>query len=84
MLQAQDHTFQEGVQAVRAISWPPTNSNTTPPPPSEVVHIETHQDDVSGREVILWSDILDSFKNAINVRHSTKILQYLKGSDFRP
>ncbi|KAF9094384.1 hypothetical protein BGX23_002176 [Mortierella sp. AD031] len=72
MLQAD--TPQESVQALRAIDQTGT--------PSEVIHIETHLD-VSGKEVVLWDDILVAFENAINVRHQTKVVQYLKGPDLR-
>ncbi|KAF9908257.1 hypothetical protein EC991_010097 [Linnemannia zychae] len=42
-----------------------------------VVHIDI-QVDPSGKEIVLWDDILVAFKSAVNVRHNTRVLPFLK------
>ncbi|KAK3833217.1 MAG: hypothetical protein J3R72DRAFT_424989 [Linnemannia gamsii] len=75
---------QERVQAVRPITKY-TLSNSSGPTATGlegVVYVACHLD-ASGKEVILWEDILMAFKDALHVRHNLKILPFLKGSDLR-
>ncbi|KAF9900831.1 hypothetical protein EC991_006864 [Linnemannia zychae] len=78
---------QEHLQAVR-----PVNKSTLTNPAgiiatpgaglAGVVYVACHLD-ASGKEVVLWEDILMAFKDALHVRHDLKILPFLKGSDLR-
>jgi hypothetical protein len=78
---------QERVQAVRPVSKHTlVNSSGTAAAPGAglagVVYVACHLD-ASGKEVVLWEDILMAFKDALHVRHDLKILPFLKGSDLR-
>ncbi|KAF9908258.1 hypothetical protein EC991_010098 [Linnemannia zychae] len=42
-----------------------------------VVHIDIHLDP-SGKEIVLWDDILVAFKSAVHVRHNTRVLSFLR------
>lgn len=63
----------ERVQAVRPIH--PNSSK------SEIVHFDIHQDS-TGKDIVLWSDILTAFKGAISVRNNTKAVLFLKDDQF--
>ncbi|KAF9094387.1 hypothetical protein BGX23_002179 [Mortierella sp. AD031] len=72
---------QERVQALRPVYKTGTLA-TSQQSQSEIVHVDV-QLDPSGREIILWEDILVAFKEATNVRHKTRILPFLKDASFR-
>ncbi|KAF9092798.1 hypothetical protein BGX23_003911 [Mortierella sp. AD031] len=75
--------YQERVQAVRPVynTNSPTTHTTTAPSESGIVHITVHLDS-SGKEVFFWGDILVVFKNAVNIRHRTRVLPFMRGPDF--
>ncbi|KAF9932109.1 Protein sel-1 1 [Linnemannia zychae] len=51
---------------------------------SRVLHIRCHSDPASGKDILLWDDILAAFKgNVIHVLSGTVIVPFLKGSDFK-
>jgi hypothetical protein len=73
---------QENVQALRSVdkSIPP---NSVPcVTPDEIYHVDTHPDPDTQKEIVLWDDILQAFNNAVQVRHKTKVVPFLKGKDF--
>lgn len=73
---------QERLQPIRPIyKLYPTTTPTTPSN-SEIVHIVVQLDSES-KEIALWEDIVHAFKNAINVRHGTMILPFLKDKDLK-
>ncbi|KAF9091310.1 hypothetical protein BGX23_005278 [Mortierella sp. AD031] len=48
---------------------------------SDIVHVDIHPD-ATGRDIILWEDILIAFKNATHIRHESRVVRFLKDSDF--
>ncbi|KAF9137794.1 hypothetical protein BGX30_009883 [Mortierella sp. GBA39] len=62
---------QQGVQAIHL------------PSRNKTVHIATHFDSSSGNEIILWSDVLVVFRDALYLQDGTKVIPFLKGNDFR-
>lgn len=79
---SQEDTSQKKVQALRSINkYPPPNS--APISPSEIIHIETTFDPDTQKEVVLWDEILQAFDNAVQVRHKTKVIPFLKGKDLK-
>ncbi|KAF9120578.1 hypothetical protein BGW39_011258 [Mortierella sp. 14UC] len=50
---------------------------------TEVIHVACHPDSATGKDIVLWDDILVPFKNAAYVRSGTKVLPFLKGADFK-
>ncbi|KAG9073355.1 hypothetical protein KI688_001147 [Linnemannia hyalina] len=71
------------LQAVRAVS----KDNLDAPPssaPGAIVHLETYEDPNTKKPFILWGDIEQAFENVIHVRFKSRIVPYLKGSDFMP
>ncbi|KAF9919023.1 hypothetical protein FBU30_011185 [Linnemannia zychae] len=67
------------VQAVRPI-YKNSSSPTTAVPVSYIV---VHHDDSSNRNIVLWDDVLQAFKDALHIRHGAVIIPFLKGSDFK-
>ncbi|KAF9900301.1 hypothetical protein EC991_007643 [Linnemannia zychae] len=65
------------VQAVRRID---ENANS-----SNIIHLVCHSDPSSGKDIILWEDIITAFKtnDVIHVRSGTVVLPFLKGADFK-
>ncbi|KAK3824262.1 MAG: hypothetical protein J3R72DRAFT_528789 [Linnemannia gamsii] len=70
------------VQAVRRVyeHEHPTNSTSSS---TEIIYIAYQPDSSSGRDIILWDDILDVFSNALYVRSGAVALPFLKGPDFK-
>lgn len=65
-----------------------TNNGTpgSPPQPSsaspETVHVDIHMDP-SGKDIVLWEDVLVAFKDAVNIRYGTRVVPFLKDASFR-
>ncbi|KAG0371760.1 hypothetical protein BGX24_001233 [Mortierella sp. AD032] len=81
-----ESTSEEYTQAVRVCEQGQTTSNNDNNniPSTEVFHIACHSDSTSsGKVIILWDDILAAFSNVVHVRSGTRILPFLKGSDFK-
>ncbi|KAF9087262.1 hypothetical protein BGX29_000914, partial [Mortierella sp. GBA35] len=70
---------QEPVQAVRPVH----KNNLNPTTPAAVAHVAIHIDTSSGKSIVLWDDVLQAFKDALYVRHGTRILSFIKGTDFK-
>ncbi|KAF9128611.1 hypothetical protein BGW39_004907 [Mortierella sp. 14UC] len=64
-------TPRQGVQAIRLASKDKT------------VHIATHFDAASGSEIVLWTDVLVVFRGALYLQQETRVIPFLKGSDFK-
>ena len=63
---------RQGVQAVRA---GPIGLNN-------IYHITTHFDTSSGKNIVLWGDILVVYRNALFIQHDSRVLPFLKWKDF--
>ncbi|KAG0275035.1 hypothetical protein BGZ95_009249 [Linnemannia exigua] len=51
---------------------------------SNIIHLVCHPDpSVSGKDIVLWDDILAVFQNALYVRSGTIALPFLKGPNFK-
>ncbi|KAG0279091.1 hypothetical protein BGZ95_002277 [Linnemannia exigua] len=70
-----------GLQAARQASEKDSLAEETAA--SRVSHLPYHADSSSGKDVILWADILKVFNNAIYARSGTVILPFLKGPNFK-
>ncbi|KAK5809852.1 hypothetical protein F5H01DRAFT_347678 [Linnemannia elongata] len=70
---------EEPLQTVRPVH----KNNLFPTIHAPVAHIVINTDPYNGKKIILWEDILQAFKDASHPRHGTKILPFLKGSDFK-
>ncbi|KAG0061151.1 hypothetical protein BGZ90_003699 [Linnemannia elongata] len=81
MLQGEDEP-QEPLQAIRAINKSHPPNLVTPASPDEIFHIEIRVDPKTQKEVVLWDDIVLAFEHAVQVRHKSKVVPFLKGSDF--
>lgn len=80
----EDSTTNEHTQPVRRVyENEELDSNTAITSLSKVFRIACHFDGVSGKNIVLWDDILASFKDAIHIRSGDNILPFLKGRDFR-
>ncbi|KAF9904924.1 hypothetical protein EC991_002224 [Linnemannia zychae] len=70
------------MQAVRRI-----NENGNPPSElalSAIIHVACHSDPSSGKDIVLWDDILAAFKaDVIHIRSGTFVIPFLKGPDFK-
>ncbi|KAH7036647.1 hypothetical protein BKA57DRAFT_475255 [Linnemannia elongata] len=64
-------TSREGVQAIRLASQ------------NKTVDIATHKDTTTGQEVVLWSDIIMVFRDALYLQYGTKAIPFLKGPEFK-
>ncbi|KAG0374139.1 hypothetical protein BGX24_010788, partial [Mortierella sp. AD032] len=74
------------VQAVRRVyeNELPTNCSTTTPAPPGTIYLVCHSDDSSGKDILLWDDILAAFKDdVIHVRYGAVVLPFLKGPNFK-
>ncbi|KAF9150747.1 hypothetical protein BG015_007435 [Linnemannia schmuckeri] len=76
-------TTKERTQAVRPLYSRSHRFSISSVPPSDIVYITSHSDTISGKDIVLWDDIVSVFKHASYVRHEAKALPFLKGSDFR-
>ncbi|KAG0272565.1 hypothetical protein BGZ95_011673, partial [Linnemannia exigua] len=78
-------TIQDGrpnVQAFRRVYEHGHSINSTSTS-GEIICIVCHPDASSGRDILLWDDILAVFKTALYVRSGTVALPFLKGPDFK-
>ncbi|KAF9094388.1 hypothetical protein BGX23_002180 [Mortierella sp. AD031] len=76
---AQDNELQERLQGLCPVfkSGPPTSSTSQ----LEIVHVDI-QLDPTGKEIVLWADILVAFKGAVNIQHKSRIVPFLKDTHF--
>ncbi|KAG0072869.1 hypothetical protein BGZ90_011775 [Linnemannia elongata] len=74
--------LQQRVQAIRSVDKSVPLNAVPPATPNEIYHVDTHPDPETQKEIVLWDDILQAFKNAELVRHKTWVVPFLKGKDF--
>ncbi|KAF9101130.1 hypothetical protein BGX30_009481, partial [Mortierella sp. GBA39] len=72
----------ELVQALRSVDKSLPLNSITPASPDEIFHVEIQIDPKTQKEVVLWEDIIQAFEDAVQVRHKSKVIPFLKGSDF--
>jgi hypothetical protein len=77
----EDPSSDENTQMVRRV-YESEDLNTTASL-SKVFRFESYFDEVSGKNIILWDDILAAFKDVVHVRLGEKIFPFLKGRDFK-
>ena len=68
-------------QAVRRVYE--NKSSASAPAVSDIFHVACHPDVSSGKDIVLWDDILAAFKDVVHVRSGIMILPFLKGPDFK-
>ncbi|KAG0042620.1 hypothetical protein BGZ89_006809 [Linnemannia elongata] len=73
----------ENVQAIRSVDKSISPNSVPLATPEEIYHVETQVDPDTNKDVVLWDDILQAFENAVQVRHKTKVVPFLKGKDLR-
>ncbi|KAF9080276.1 hypothetical protein BGX23_002378 [Mortierella sp. AD031] len=73
-----EESLDELVQTVRPVH----KDNLFPTTPAAVAQVATHFDASCGKNIILWDDILQAFKDALHPRHGIKILPFHKDSAF--
>ncbi|KAF9143800.1 hypothetical protein BG015_000297 [Linnemannia schmuckeri] len=56
--------------------------NLDAPASGAIIHLETYEDPDTTKPFILWSDVEQAFENVIHVRYKSRVVAYLKGSDF--
>ncbi|KAG0278942.1 hypothetical protein BGZ95_002717 [Linnemannia exigua] len=75
---------EDHVQGFRAVHKSYRPSTVTYVDPDDIIHIECYTDPDTNKDFILWDEIQQAFEEAQFVRNKTKMLPYLKGSDYRP
>ncbi|KAG0060130.1 hypothetical protein BGZ89_012534 [Linnemannia elongata] len=76
-----DDKLEGHFQALRSVYKRSSATLASELPESEIVHIDIHQDP-TGKDIVLWEEILGAFKCADNVRHKTRVLPFLKDERF--
>lgn len=81
----QGNESQERTQVIRPVytnngrpASPPSPSSASP----EIVHVDIHKDH-SGKDIVLWEDVLVAFKDAVNIRNGLRIVPFLKDASFK-
>lgn len=69
-------TPQGHVQAFRSINNSILPSTAPLATPEEVIHVDTQLDPETQKEIALWDDILQAFKNAELVPHNTGVVRF--------
>ncbi|KAF9549957.1 hypothetical protein EC957_002017 [Mortierella hygrophila] len=67
-------------QGIRSINI--NNPTSSPPHPTEVLHVDIYTDRITKKKVILWEDVRLVFHNALHVRHKTRVVPFMKDDDF--
>ncbi|KAF9546988.1 hypothetical protein EC957_008992 [Mortierella hygrophila] len=81
MLRGED-TPLKLVQAIRSVGKSLPLNSITPASLDEIFHVEIQVDPKTQKEVVLWEDIVQAFEHAVQVRHKSKVIPFLKGSNF--
>ncbi|KAF9309972.1 hypothetical protein BGZ91_007229, partial [Linnemannia elongata] len=80
---AQGDDPQEQVQAMRSVNKGVSPNSIPPATLDEIYHVETLKDPDTQKEFIFWDDIVQAFDNAVQVRHKTRVVPFLRGTDHR-
>ncbi|KAG0253932.1 hypothetical protein BGZ95_006175, partial [Linnemannia exigua] len=78
----QEQLPRQGHQAIRPVSKHYRHTSTSIDPP-DITYLEIHTDPVSQKQVVFWEDILMIYKDALHVRCQSKVVPFLKGTDFQ-
>ncbi|KAF8948170.1 hypothetical protein BGZ47_006133 [Haplosporangium gracile] len=81
MLVEQKNQSQERVQAVRPVYTTGTLPATNALPDTEILSVAIYLDP-SGREIVIWEDVLFAYKDAVNIRQGCYVLPFLRGTDY--
>jgi hypothetical protein len=70
-------------QALRPVYKNQTSAviNTDTNSSDKIIHLEIHHDSTTGKDVILWDDVLMVFKDALYIQNGTSVCSYVKGDD---
>lgn len=71
------------LQAVRPISKDSIDS-PYPSTPGKTVFIDLQLDPVTHKLVVLWSDVVQAFEDALHIRYNSRIIPFMKGADLNP
>jgi hypothetical protein len=74
---------QNLTQAVRSVEKSLPLDSIPPASPGEIFHVDTLVDPETQKEIVMWEDILQAFDNAVQVRHKTRVIPFLRGKDLR-
>ncbi|KAF9537754.1 hypothetical protein EC957_007703 [Mortierella hygrophila] len=74
---------QEQVQAMRSVDINLAPNAVPLATPDEIYHVDTQLDPETQKEVVLWDDIMQAFRNVVQVRNKTRVVPFLKGKDLR-
>jgi hypothetical protein len=79
----QGHISRDKAQALRSVTKGIPHSAVPPVTPDDILHVDTIVDPETRKDVVMWEDILQAFDNAVQVRHKTRVVPFLKGSNLR-
>ncbi|KAF9545331.1 hypothetical protein EC957_011085 [Mortierella hygrophila] len=72
---------QDQIQALRSVNRGIPPNSIPPANPDEIYHVDTQLDPDTQKEFIFWDDIVQAFDNAVQVRHKTRVIPFLRGKD---
>ncbi|KAF9537755.1 hypothetical protein EC957_007704, partial [Mortierella hygrophila] len=72
---------QDQIQALRSVNRGIPPNSIPPPNPDEIYHVDTQLDPDTQKAFIFWDDIIQAFDNAVQVRHKTRVVPFLRGKD---
>lgn len=68
---------QDKVQALRSVNKGTPHSAVPLATLDEILHVDTLVDPETQKEVVMWED------NAVQIRHKTRVVPFLRGTDLR-
>ncbi|KAF9931309.1 hypothetical protein FBU30_010448 [Linnemannia zychae] len=77
----QDDVSLDNLQAFRSVNKNIRPSDTVPVRPDDIIYVDCHTDPVSQKSVVLWEDILQAFNDALQIRHKTRVVPFLRDAD---
>ncbi|KAF9904917.1 hypothetical protein EC991_002217 [Linnemannia zychae] len=78
------HTKMQAVRRINENQNSTSEAVTAVAVPLDIIHVAYYQDPSTGKDIIIWDDILDAFKaEVVHVRSGTFVLPFLKGPDFK-
>ncbi|KAG9061827.1 hypothetical protein KI688_006978 [Linnemannia hyalina] len=72
---------QDLIQALRSVNRGIPPNSIPPAIPDEIYHVDTQLDPDTQKAFIFWDDIIQAFDNAVQVRHKTRVVPFLRGED---
>ncbi|KAF9900242.1 hypothetical protein EC991_007695 [Linnemannia zychae] len=83
-MQRRGDSSSENLQGFRAVHKSIPLSPTAAQDAQNITHIDCHTSPDNEQDFVLWEDIQQAFEEALFVRHRSKMLTFMKGSDYRP